>query len=166
MLPSLVIKKKLCISNMNLKFDFVFNTVCASVSLTNMVLSIMVQLVFLLDVHSRLCRLMDFWWFVVDLWTLPWHILSFLSCFPDVAEELRLPAASWRQDVGPAAGEGHAVRRGGHAAFLRDPGDGSPGWNDHRVSYAAFPWQMGSNLCLYSANVEKTQFRNYILSIK
>lgn len=58
-----------------------------------------------------------------------------LSVFlSDVAEELRLPAASRRSDIRPAAGEGHAVCRGRHAALLRHPCDGSVGWDDYRVS--------------------------------
>lgn len=52
----------------------------------------------------------------------------------DVAEELRLPAASRRPHVRPAAGEGHAVGRGRHAALLRHSCDGNPGPDDHRVS--------------------------------
>lgn len=53
----------------------------------------------------------------------------------DVAEELRLPAASRRPHVRPAAGESHAVRRGRHAALLRHPCDGNTGRDDYRVSH-------------------------------
>lgn len=59
----------------------------------------------------------------------------FLSSLSDVAEELRLPAASRRPHVRPAAGESHAVRRGRHAALLRHPCDGNTGRDDYRVSH-------------------------------
>lgn len=60
--------------------------------------------------------------------------LLLLFSLSDVAEELRLPAASRRPYVGPAAGESHAVRRGRHAALLRHSCDGNTGRDDHRVS--------------------------------
>lgn len=65
-------------------------------------------------------------------------VLYFLLLFSltDVAEELRLPAASRRPHVGPAAGESHAVRRGRHAALLRHSCHGNTGRDDHRVSSA------------------------------
>lgn len=58
----------------------------------------------------------------------------FLCSSSDVAEDLRLPAAARRPHVRPAAGEGHAVGRGRHAAFLRHPGDGDTGRDHDRVS--------------------------------
>lgn len=59
----------------------------------------------------------------------------FLFRLSDVAEELRLPAASRRPHVRPAAGESHAVRRGRHAALLRHSCDGNTGRDDYRVSH-------------------------------
>lgn len=67
------------------------------------------------------------------------HDRFIFSCFSDVAEELRLPAASRRSHIRPAAGESHAVRRGRHAALLRHPGDGNTGRDDYRVSNSYTP---------------------------
>lgn len=61
-------------------------------------------------------------------------LFFFLCSSSDVAEELRLPAAARCPHVRPAAGEGHALGRGRHAAFLRHPGDGDSGRDDDRVS--------------------------------
>jgi len=58
------------------------------------------------------------------------------SDLSDLAEDLRLPAASRRAHLRPAAGEGPAVGRGRHAALLRHPGDGGPGPDHRGVSLA------------------------------
>lgn len=60
--------------------------------------------------------------------------MFFLCSSSDMAEELRLPAAARCPHVRPAAGEGHALGRGRHAAFLRHPSDGDTGRDDNRVS--------------------------------
>lgn len=60
---------------------------------------------------------------------------SLLFSLSDVVEELRLPTASWRPYVRPAAGKSHAVCCGRHAALLRHSCDRNTGRDDHRVSH-------------------------------